>query len=132
MLTVKQERFARLVFETGNQSEAYRRAYDVGRDTKPESIYVSASELMADPNIALRVKDLEAEAVAMSMVTKEMVVRGLLHEAMNAKNEGTRVRAWELLGKTNAMFTDVRKSIHDETEESLAARWRALTEEAKR
>ena len=36
-MTPKQENFARLYVETGNASEAYRRAYDTGR-MKPETI----------------------------------------------------------------------------------------------
>lgn len=42
-LTIKQEAFARAYVETGNASEAYRRAYDAAR-MKPEVIAVKASE----------------------------------------------------------------------------------------
>jgi hypothetical protein len=45
-LTVKQEHFARTFVETGNASEAYRRAYDVGEDTKPKTIWECASKLL--------------------------------------------------------------------------------------
>ena len=54
-LTPKQRKFAEEYVNTGNASEAYRRAYDVGPDTKMEVINVEGSRLLSDPNIALRV-----------------------------------------------------------------------------
>ena len=46
-LTPKQNKFAEEYVNTGNASEAYRRAYDVGQDTKLETIAVKASHLLA-------------------------------------------------------------------------------------
>ena len=54
-LTDKQEKFAKLVVKLGNQSEAYRQAYDVKETTTTESVNVQASVLMSDLNISLRV-----------------------------------------------------------------------------
>ena len=45
-LTIKQEAFARAYVETGNASEAYRRAYNA-ENMKQESIAVRACELLA-------------------------------------------------------------------------------------
>ena len=56
-LTIKQEAFARAYVETGNASEAYRRAYDAAR-MKPEVIAVKASELMANGKVAVSVQHL--------------------------------------------------------------------------
>lgn len=42
-LTVKQEKFAELVVKLGNQSEAYRRAYDVSETTSSDTVKVKAS-----------------------------------------------------------------------------------------
>ncbi|APY15824.1 hypothetical protein GJU94_13130 [Brucella sp. 10RB9214] len=52
-LTPKQEAFARAYVETGNASEAYRRAYNVGDKTKPESVWVKASELLANGKVSV-------------------------------------------------------------------------------
>jgi len=44
-LTPKQEKFANLYVELGNASEAYRQAYDVGVDTKDETIWAKSSAI---------------------------------------------------------------------------------------
>lgn len=53
-LTPKQEAFAQAYVETGNASEAYRRAYNTA-NSKPSSINVNASKLLDDAKIAQRV-----------------------------------------------------------------------------
>ena len=58
-LTPKQRKFAEEYVNTGNASEAYRRAYDVGPDTKLETIATKASHLLAEYNISTRVKELQ-------------------------------------------------------------------------
>lgn len=58
-LNPKQERFAQLYVELGTAAEAYRRAYDT--DAKPESVQVSASRLLADAKVSLRVQELREE-----------------------------------------------------------------------
>ena len=68
-LTPKQEAFARAYVETGNASEAYRRSYDVSPDAKPEGIAVDAAQLLANPNITLRVSEIEAECLAATQLT---------------------------------------------------------------
>ena len=57
-LTPKQEAFTLKYVECGNASEAYRHAYDVGEDTKPETIWKEAHTLLADPKVARRVLEL--------------------------------------------------------------------------
>ena len=60
-ITVKQEAFALAYVETGNASEAYRRAYDVKPDAKPEGIWVDACKTLGKPNVALRVMQLKEQ-----------------------------------------------------------------------
>jgi phage terminase small subunit len=69
ILTLKQERFAQEVVITGNQSEAYRIAYNVGENTKPETIWQAASRLLADAKVSARVAELKAQAAERAMVT---------------------------------------------------------------
>jgi len=59
-LTPKQEGFAQLYIETGNASEAYRRAYTVRETTKAATVWESASKLLADPKVSTRVAALQA------------------------------------------------------------------------
>lgn len=68
-LTAKQEAFCRAYVETGNASEAYRRSYNVGADTKPETVWQEASRMMADPKVSARVQSLFEDARAMSLVS---------------------------------------------------------------
>ena len=84
-LTPKQEAFALAYVETGNQSEAYRMAYDVGENTKPETVWKRASELMADGAVAGRVSELKAQAAERLMVTVESLTRELDEARVLAK-----------------------------------------------
>lgn len=68
-LTAKQEAFAVAFIETGNASEAYRRTHDVGADTKPESIWSAASRCLGDIKVQSRIKELQALARDMALVS---------------------------------------------------------------
>jgi phage terminase small subunit len=78
-LTQKQENFARLFVELGNQSEAYRQAYDT--QAGYETVNVSACKLLKQPNIAQRVAELR-ENIAMK---HEVTVDSLLQELEEAR-----------------------------------------------
>lgn len=67
-ITVKQARFAEFYVETGNASEAYRRAYNA-ENMKPQSIWTKASQVLAKGKVAVRVMELQAEARERSLVT---------------------------------------------------------------
>lgn len=68
-LTPKQEAFAVAYFETGNAAEAYRRAYDVSDAARDPWIRVEACQLLDNPNISLRVLELQDQAAKLSMYT---------------------------------------------------------------
>lgn len=57
-LTVKQEAFVQAYIETGSASEAYRQAYDVSATTKPETVWQSASRLLADRKVTARIDEM--------------------------------------------------------------------------
>ena len=59
-LTLKQEKFCIEVVRTGNQSEAYRRAYDAENMTT-KSITEAASTLVNDSNIASRIAEIRSQ-----------------------------------------------------------------------
>lgn len=59
-LTPKQEAFCMAYVETGNASEAYRRAYDVG-NMKAATVNRTAKELLDNPKITARIAALQAE-----------------------------------------------------------------------
>ena len=60
-LTPKQEAFCLAYIETGNASEAYRRAYDAEK-MKPPVINVKACQLLAEDKIAVRVRPCDCQA----------------------------------------------------------------------
>jgi len=80
-LTQKQENFCMAYIETGNASEAYRQTYNASK-MKAESIHVKASELLADGNVSVRVKQLQADQRA----RHEVSVDGLCNELEEARN----------------------------------------------
>ncbi len=67
-LTPKQEAFCLAYMETGNASEAYRRAYDAAA-MSPVTINRSAKELLDNRKITARVSDLRMAAVKRNEVT---------------------------------------------------------------
>lgn len=66
-LTASQEAFALAYVETGNAAEAYRQAYDRPPEARDNWIYVEASQMLDHPKVSLRIKELQAEAAALSL-----------------------------------------------------------------
>ena len=75
-LTPKQENFCLAYLETGNASEAYRRAYDIGT-MKPESVNRKAKELLDNVKITARLTQLRAPIIAKAQLTVEDLLREL-------------------------------------------------------
>jgi len=75
-ITQKQENFARAFVETGNASEAYRRSYNAEK-MKDSSIHVNACKLLADANVAQRVKELQDAAAKRHDITMDKIIREL-------------------------------------------------------
>jgi hypothetical protein len=77
ILTPKQEAACQAFIECGgNQSEAYRRAYDAER-MPPEQIWTEASLLFSNPKVAKRVISLQAEHRERHMVTVDTITQEL-------------------------------------------------------
>lgn len=72
-LTPKQENFCNFYIESGNASEAYRRAYACD-NMKAETVNRKAVELLANGTITARVSELQAELKAKSDIRKEDIV----------------------------------------------------------
>ena len=75
-LTPKQRKFAEEYVNTGNASEAYRRAYNVAKTTSNEVIAVEGSRLLTDPNISLRVQELKTKEAEAFQITRKEVAEG--------------------------------------------------------
>ena len=85
-LTPKQEAFALAYVETGNASEAYRRAYDAG-NMKPETVTKRASELLANGEVTGRVQQLQAATVERHEITVDDLIRELEEARTAASNQ---------------------------------------------
>lgn len=77
-LTPKQRKFCEEYVTTGNGSEAYRRAYDVGVNTKIETIKVKASHLLAQDNISTTIAKLQEKQAKKFEITRSDVAKGYL------------------------------------------------------
>lgn len=74
-LTPKQEAFALAYVECGNATEAYRRAYDVDPSNLRDSwLHVEACQLLDNPKVAIRVKELQEQAAKLSLYTIKQAV----------------------------------------------------------
>lgn len=98
-LTPKQERFAQVYVQTGNASEAFRQAYDASK-TKPEVVNVKGSQILANGNVMVRVKQLQDELAKRELWTREDSVNVL--KAI-AKGEDPEVRPTDKVNAVKAL-----------------------------
>jgi phage terminase small subunit len=107
-LTLKQEAFAKAYIETGNASEAYRRAYDAAR-MKPEALHVNASKLLADTKVALRVDDLRKAHATRHDISMDKLTGMALAAyeiAITEKAPSAAVSAVMAVAKLHGLITD--------------------------
>lgn len=98
-LSIKQEKFCNYYVESGNASDAYRRAYSC-KGKSDNTIWVESSRLANNPKVALRISELRSEMQRRSDITKDEAV-GILADIARANI----VDALEI--KSNEMFTAI-------------------------
>ena len=118
-LTAKQEGFALAVFGGASFSDAYRQSYDA-QNMLPATIHRQAYELAINPKVSARLDELhsqkERERRMQSLSRSDLVLKQLEGIALDGGvQDGARVRALELLGKSVALFTD-RVETDDKTD----------------
>jgi len=84
-LTDKQEHFSQLVVKYGNQSKAYREAYDVSETTSDNVIHNEASKLMTNHDVTIRVTELRTDGKKTNKVDRDFIIQGYL-EIINDTN----------------------------------------------
>lgn len=102
-LTSKQWLFVQAVFAGADHTSAYRQVYSA-ENMAPHTVHTAADELMRHPAIkaklsAMRQK-VEAQSTLAPLVTREFVLNGIMQLAVHADKDSTKLRAFELLGKT--------------------------------
>lgn len=127
-LTIKQENFCQAYVETGNASEAYRRAYDA-KNMKSEVIAVKACELMKHGKLTVRIEALQAAHVERHNITIDILtdeLNAVLDLAMKNGNPAAAVSAIMGMAKIHSFLTmdrpNVRDPIKDMSDEELDAR----------
>jgi hypothetical protein len=107
-LSPRQVLFTQGVIQGKSLRQAYRDAYanDTGSDA---SISASANKLMKDPRIKHILEEAweeTAEHLSEDLsASKRYVLKGLLALSKKAKQEGTKLKALELMGKACGLFT---------------------------
>jgi len=94
-LTQKQEAFALAYFETGNASEAYRRAYNA-ENMSPNVIHNKASALMAKGDVRVRIEQLRAKAETASVMSRQEALERLSTFARTDLSDLVEFGAYEL------------------------------------
>ena len=104
-LTQKQLNFCEFICDGYTKADAFRKAYDVGVDTKDKSIHEMASKTFNNIKVMGRIKAIQnqrAEDQRMLAVKRsEFIMKQLEKEAMDLdNNSSSRIRALELMGKS--------------------------------
>jgi len=119
-LTGKQEKFVQNVLKGMDQTAAYRAAgYKVNESTD-KTVWENASRLFANPKVSSRIKAgrvrQEGAAVHSGVSLRLKLERTLLKEIDDPESASTRLRACELLGKSEKVGFFVERTA-DVTEE---------------
>ena len=122
-LTSKMQVFVNNILSGMSPAIAYKNAYNVRTDNHA-TIVASANKLMADPRINTLLEALSEEyrrkVIDNAVSTREHVMAELFKHAQQAKQEGTKLKALELMGRAVGMFTDkVEQKVEEISTEKL-------------
>jgi len=102
MITAKQEAFCQALLKGRSQSNAYRDAYNTKPGSTAGAIAVSASKLMADPKITIRIVELRKADAEAACWSRRQSIEALKGIAMSDAFKPTaRIAA---IRELNAMF----------------------------
>lgn len=108
-LTAKQLSFVRGIIEGKSQRQAYRDAYPDDRSAD-HSVSAAAAKLMKHPVISQMLEEAWGETVEMlaedAVATKRYVLRQLLALSKTAKQEGSRLKALEMMARSAGLFRE--------------------------
>jgi len=134
-LTAKQSAFCAFIAEGDNQTEAYIKSHDVKKQSRKASAN-EGSKLMRMEKVRSRVSELKEQRQKAKethrKISKDWILDKLRTEASDDENNASvRVRALEILAKTEKLFDDstnvtvVHRSA-EEVEKELQARLQDL------
>jgi len=108
-LTPKQEAFAQAVASGMSQSDAYRAAYKIRQDTKPDSVNQAASRVMANVKVASRVEELRkpvVEAAQITLASHLARLRALSEAAEGSAQYSAAITAEIARGKASGLYVE--------------------------
>ena len=115
-LTVSQMRFTRGLIEGKTMVAAYREAYPAAQSAD-QVIKSAAYKLSRDPRVQAEMQDAWGETVEAladdAIATKRYVLKQLLAHSKDSKQEGTKLKALELMGKAVGMFKGESDAVPD-------------------
>lgn len=119
-MTSSMMEFAKALIEGKTQLEAYRQAYPNGNATE-RTLKTAAWKLAQDPRVQKMLQEHWGQTVEAltddAVAVKRYVIKSLVELSKDAKQEGSKLKALELMGKTVGMF----KQTPQEDDESLTA-----------
>lgn len=106
-LTENQKKFAEYYSQSGNGSEAYKRAYSTCK--KDETAKVNASRLLTNANVIQYVEELN-EKIKSERIADMKEVKEMWSKILRSQIEGVEIKdilkASEYIAKTNGAFLD--------------------------
>ncbi len=119
-MTSSMMEFAKGLIEGKTQLEAYQNAYPNGKATD-RTLKTAAWKLAQDPRIQKMLQEHWGQTVEAltddAVAVKRYVIKSLLELSKEAKQEGSKLKALELMGKTVGMF----KQTVQEDDDSVTA-----------
>ena len=108
MLTLKQDNFVLAYIETGNASEAYRRAYDT-KKMNDATVNRAAKELLDNPKITTRIAELRKPVVEQVQITLKDHLTKLAHLRDRAEEDlkwQAAIQAEVARGKASGLYIE--------------------------
>ena len=123
--TARQKAFASLIVQGHSPREAYVKAYNVKTDNA-SSHASTANKLLKNSKVSALVEacwhSTKESLVNDAIATRRHVMEQLLKHSEEAKQEGTKLKALELMGRAVGMFTDkVEQKIEEVSTDQLKA-----------
>jgi phage terminase small subunit len=121
-LTEKQEKFAQAYVVTGNASEAYRKAYKVGK-IKSETVNKRASELINNGYVKGRIKELQEQRLKRTEVDADYVLKRLIQidemdvmDILDNTGNILPVKEWPKSWRTTLSGLDIQELMQGDTQ----------------
>lgn len=121
-LTPQQEKFAQLVAEGKNQSDAYRGAYPNSQKWKPDAVNNAGFKAMSNGDVLARVAELRAEASKKTVITLEShlaELERLRDLALDAGKFDAAINAEVHRGKAKGLYVNKTEDVTDPLKRAL-------------